>query len=323
MIYFAYLLVAAVVVVLSIKISDYVDILDKKTKLSGAFLGGIMLSGVTSLPELFTSVSATALLRHPELCVGNVLGSDLFNMVALSAIILLNGKRFAKGRVSKSYRHVTLVVLGMYALLALNFLGIINLGILHISITSVLILLVYLMGAKYLAIADDVEADEEMIQYQATKISNGVPTEKVLAKFVVTGVALVIFSVMMTVLTNEISDKLELTKYWAGAILLGVATSIPEVTATLRLFKLKNINIAVGNIIGSNMFNFLILVVADVVSLQKDVYVTPEFEVVKLMVAGMVATSLFYIMLRKKNKKTQVACSLGIIAAYAAFLFVQ
>lgn len=322
MIYLAYLIVAAVVVILSIKISDYVDILDKNTKLSGAFLGGIMLSGVTSLPELFTSVSATALLRHPELCVGNVLGSDLFNLVALSTIILLNAKRFSKGRVSKSYRNVTLVVVLMYLLIALNYMHIVNLGILHISITSVLILLVYLLGAKYLAVANDVEADEEMIQYQASKFSNGAPTENVLAKFVITGVALIGFSVMMTMLTSEISDKLELTKYWAGAILLGIATSIPEVTATLRLFKLKNINIAVGNIIGSNMFNFLILVVADMVSLHKDVYITPGAEVIKLLIAGAVATLLFFVMLKFKNKKTQILCPLGIIACYVAFLFI-
>lgn len=322
MVYFAYLIVATIVIVLSIKISDYVDVLDKNTKLSGAFLGGIMLSGVTSLPELFTSVSASALLRHPELCVGNVLGSDLFNLVALSVIILLNAKRFAKGRVSKSYRHVSLIVLVIYALLALNYMGLVDLGILHISITSVLIILVYFIGAKYLAIADDVETDEEMIQYQASKISNGIATESVLAKFVLTGIALIAFSIMMTVLTNEISNKLELTKYWAGAILLGVATSIPEVTATLRLFRLRNINIAVGNIIGSNLFNFLILVVADMVSLHKDVYVTPEFEVIKLMIAGVVATVMLYIMLRFKNKKTQVFCSAGIIVAYLGFLFV-
>lgn len=322
MIYFAYVIVAAVVVYLSIKISDYVDILDKNTRLSGAFLGGIMLSGVTSLPELFTSVSATALLKHPELCVGNVLGSDLFNLVALCVIILLNQKRFAKGRISKSYRHVTLVVLILYALLALNYLGWVNLGILHISITSVLILVVYLVGAKYLSVAEDVEADEEMIQYQAAKMAKGTVTENIFARFMLTGVALVAFSILMTVLTNEISDKLELTKYWAGAILLGVATSVPEVTATLRLFKLKNINIAVGNIIGSNMFNFLILVVADMVSLTKDVYITPGFEVVKLMVAGIAATLLFYGMLRFRNKKTQIGCSLGIIASYVGFLLI-
>ena len=322
MLYFAYMFVAAVVVILSIKISDYVDILDKNTRLSGAFLGAIMLSGVTSLPELFTSVSASALLKHPELCVGNVLGSDLFNLVALSAIILLNGKKFYKGRVSKSYRHVALLALLIYILIALNYMGFVNLGILHISITSVLILLVYLMAAKYLAVADDVETDEEMIQYQASKVSSGEAAANVLARFAVTAVALIAFSIMMTVLTSEISEKLELTKSLAGAIFLGVATSIPEVTATLRLFKLKNINIAVGNIIGSNLFNFLILVVADMVSLKRNIYITPEMEVFQLMAAGMVSTLLFYVMLKYKNKKTQIICPVGIIASYAAFLLI-
>ena len=49
MIYLAYLIVAAGVVWFSVKASDYVDLLDKKTSLSGAFIGGIMLSAVTSL----------------------------------------------------------------------------------------------------------------------------------------------------------------------------------------------------------------------------------------------------------------------------------
>ena len=204
MLYLAYIITAAIVVVLSIKISDYVDNLDRNTLLSGAFLGGIMLSGVTSLPELFTSVSATALLGHPELCVGNVLGSDLFNFVALAVIILAYGRKFGKGMISKSYRHVLLIVLGIYGILSLNYTHIIDFNILHISITSILIFVVYLLGAKYLAITDDTKVDEEMIQYQASKISNGIATESVLAKFVLTGIALIAFSIMMTVLTNEI-----------------------------------------------------------------------------------------------------------------------
>jgi len=172
-IYLAYLIMATIVVILSIKISDYVDSLDRNTKLSGAFLGGILLSGVTSLPELFTSVSATMLLGHPELCVGNVLGSDLFNMTALAVIILAYFKRFTKGRISKSYRHVVLIVFTMYLLLVLNYTNIINFNILHINITSVLMVIVYLLGAKYLAVAEDVEADDEMIQYQAQKMAEG------------------------------------------------------------------------------------------------------------------------------------------------------
>ena len=50
MIYLIYLLLAVTVTLLSVKASDYVDLLDKKTSLSGAFIGGILLSAVTSLP---------------------------------------------------------------------------------------------------------------------------------------------------------------------------------------------------------------------------------------------------------------------------------
>ena len=323
MIYLAYFVMAAIVVILSIRISDYVDGLDRNTKLSGAFLGGIMLSGVTSLPELFTSVSATMLLGHPELCVGNVLGSDLFNLTVLSIIILAYSKRFSKGRVSKVYRHVTLIVLVMYVLLALNYGNIINFNILHVSITSVLLVIVYLIGAKYLAIADDVEADDEMIQYQAKKMAEGKQRpSNLLARFAVTGIALIFASILLTVLTNEISDKLELTKTLSGAILLGVATSVPELTTSLRLFKLKNYNIAVGNIVGSNLFNFLILVVADFVTVNKQIYITPGEEVMKLMVCGIAAAALFYIMLKYRNKKTQFICPIAIVASYVAFLLV-
>jgi len=323
LIYLAYLIIATIVVVLSIKISDYVDSLDRNTKLSGAFLGGILLSGVTSLPELFTSVSATILLGHPELCVGNVLGSDLFNFTALAVIILAYSKRFTKGRISKSYRHVVLIVLTIYLLLTLNYTDIINFNILHISITSVLIAIVYLLGAKYLAVAEDGEADDEMIQYQARKMADGkVRPDKILARFAVTAIALVIASILLTVLTNEISDKIELTKTWAGAILLGVATSVPELTTSLRLFKLKNYNIAVGNIVGSNLFNFLILVAADFVTVNRQIYMQPGMEVVKLMACGMAATLLFYIMLKFRNKKTQILCPAGIVLSYAVFLLI-
>ena len=53
MIYIEYLVLAILVVYLSVRLSYYVDCLDKKTNLSGAFIGGVMLAAVTSLPIHF------------------------------------------------------------------------------------------------------------------------------------------------------------------------------------------------------------------------------------------------------------------------------
>ena len=78
-----YLVAAAAVVFFSIKLSDYVDLLDKTTNLSGALLGSIMLAAVTSLPELFTSITATVLIKDNSLVLGNILGSNIFNILLI------------------------------------------------------------------------------------------------------------------------------------------------------------------------------------------------------------------------------------------------
>ena len=80
MLYLEYIVLAALVVFLSVRLSYYVDCLDKKTNLSGAFIGGVMLAAVTSLPELFTSLTAVLALDQPDLVQGNVLGSNIFNI---------------------------------------------------------------------------------------------------------------------------------------------------------------------------------------------------------------------------------------------------
>jgi cation:H+ antiporter len=319
LIYLEYLITAAIVVILSIKASNYIDLLDKNTNLSGAFLGGIMLSAVTSLPELFTSISATILLGRPGLCMGNILGSDLFNLAALAAISLCFFKGFAKGSVSKSYRRVAVFVLLIYILVALNFTGVLNVMLFRLNLTSILIVIVYALGAKYLAVADDVESDEDALNYYADT-STSLSVRQIGFRFFLTSIGIIVFSIMVTYLTDEISYRLNLGQGMAGALFLGVATSLPELASTISLFKMKNYNIAVGNIVGSNLFNFIILAVVDLISVGNSVYGATDEKIITLLVMGLISMSLFWIMLRFRNKGTQLICALGIVAAYIGFL---
>ena len=151
MIYLFYLIVAAGVVYLSQKASEYVDLIDKTTKLSGAFIGGIMLSAVTSLPELFTSVSATLFLNKPGLCMGNILGSNLFNLAVLGSLILIFFKSFCKARISSGHLAVTFSTTLIYIAIMLNMNHILNFEIMTVSITSFIILALYLFTLKNLS----------------------------------------------------------------------------------------------------------------------------------------------------------------------------
>ncbi|MBP5694700.1 MAG: cation transporter, partial [Bacilli bacterium] len=107
-----YAVLASLVVFLSIKLANYVDLLDKKTKVSGALLGGILLAGVTSLPELFTSLTGTLLVNDNQLVLGNILGSDFFDIVIFGVVYFLFFKKFVQGKVGKQH-YITSIFLAL------------------------------------------------------------------------------------------------------------------------------------------------------------------------------------------------------------------
>ena len=319
MIYLIYVVLAVAVVIVSDKAGKYVDLLDKKTSLSGAFIGGVMLSAVTSLPELFTSISATLFLDKPELCMGNILGSDLFNLQILAVLMIVYFKSFAKASVAKSHIFVSLSVILIYISLALNMLGIVSFDIIPgfriVSVTSIIIIILYTLGIKQMANENQDEDDSED--------DSPLTLKQVITRFILTSIGIIAISIALTYATDEIATRLHLGEGLAGAIFLGIATSLPELASTVALFRIKNYNIAIGNIIGSNIFNFIILAVADLVYFgSHSVYDFSDPKNINLLVFGLASMLIFVFMAKFKNKATQIFCSLGMLACYFAFLLV-
>ena len=314
MIYVLYLVVAALVTFMSIKASEYVDMLDKTTSLSGAFLGGILLSAVTSLPELFTSISSTLMLDQPGLCIGNILGSNLFNYAMLSFFILTAVAKFAKCDLSKIHFIVAVSVVFMGGLILCNKYGFLAFDIGNVSVTSVLIILLYILTVWIMykkGGTSETEDDGEPVTLSRKQI---------LTRFTIVSVGIVVFSVILTYITDELSVRLNLGKTVAGALFLGVATSLPETASTFTLFKIKNYDIAVGNIVGSCLFDFTILSVADFFYRGGGIYTIADTSTMNLIIFASVASVLAGVMLKFKNKVTAVICPVGIIASYIAFL---
>lgn len=314
MIYVLYLVVAALVTFMSIKASEYVDMLDKTTSLSGAFLGGILLSAVTSLPELFTSISSTLMLDQPGLCIGNILGSNLFNYAMLSFFILTAVAKFAKCDLSKIHFVVAVSVVAMGLLIVCNKYGFLAFDIGNVSVTSVLIILLYILTVWIMYKKGGTSESED--DGEPVTLSR----KQILTRFTLVSVGIVVFSVILTYITDELSVRLNLGKTVAGALFLGVATSLPETASTFTLFKIKNYDIAVGNIVGSCLFNFTILSVADFFYRGGGIYTIADPSTMNLIIFASVASVLAGVMLKFKNKVTAVICPVGIIASYIAFL---
>ena len=312
MVILEYIVVASLVVFCSIKASKYIDLLDKTTKLSGAFLGGVLLSAVTSLPELFTSISAVSLLNKPSLCIGNILGSDLFNITVLSLAALCCIKHFSKARISKGNILVTVFLLLIYIALLLNMFNILNFEIATVNIVSIAVVLLYAFGVRYLASDNSGSSKED----EEVKLS----TKQIVVRFTLSSVAIVILSILMTYITDDLATKYNIGAGLAGAIFLGVATSLPEVSSTIALIRMRNFNIAVGNIVGSNLFNFLILCVADILCFGQSVYDYSDAKVVGLLEFGLFATMAALPMLYSRKKWIKATTAIAAVACYITFL---
>lgn len=308
-----YIIVVSLVVFCSIKASKYIDMLDKTTKLSGAFLGGVLLSAITSLPELFTSISATLLIGKPSLCLSNILGSNIFNMATLALALAISVKHFSKQRVSKGNIFVTLTVGMIYVVLLLNMFNIFNIEVATVNGVSLAIVALYAFGVRHLAKDGGCECGEceEDITLSTKQIS---------IRFAVASVAIVVLSIIMTYITDDIASEFNIGTGLAGAIFLGVATSLPEVSSTIALVRMRSYNIAIGNIVGSNLFNFVILFVADLLCIQSSIYVYTDPKVVSILEYGLFAALALLPMLSTRSRWIKIMAAIVVIACYIASL---
>jgi cation:H+ antiporter len=321
MIFMAYTVLAIAVVFLSIKAADYVELLDQKTHLSGAFIGGVLLAAVTSLPELITTIAAIIFIGSPGLAMGNILGSNLFNAAVLATLIVLFIQKFISGKVAKSHLKTSYAVLSIYGVLMLTLALPIDQEILTISTLSVLVVGLYILGIK--GMANSSQEQEEKMQGQSP-----LNLKQVIVRFIVTILFLSITSIGLTYITENIAATYNLGAGLAGAIFLGVTTSLPEMVSCIALVRRGNFNMATGNIVGSNLFNFMILVVADVLYTKGSVYSMVDADNLALLLLGIVANLLLSIVLFIKSKKrgrivSKIAFiipSIGIILCYLVFL---
>lgn len=321
-IYPIYLLSVAGVVYLAIKAAQYANIMDQKTNMSGAFIGVIILAIVTSMPEVFTSVAAITIFDFSDLPAGNVLGSNLFNITIVAVAALYYRKKFQKAVLSSIYSKIAVIVLIMYILVAAVFAGVISLRIFRSSIVSPIIIIIYIFVARIVYSTTDQKADEAALQYASqSKIS--MSGKKAFVRLMITGVVLLIVSAVMTYSAGMLTRRWGIEGGFGGAIFLGIATSVPELTSFLTLFKVRNYDIAVGSMIGSNTFNFTILAATDMIY-RGNVFLPGQMKAAVMVITGLLSTALFLYMLleRNDNKKVNLICPVLIIGCYIGFLLI-
>lgn len=257
-IYPVYIVDLAAMIALSFLLGNLVDMLDKKTKISGAFIGGVMLAAVTSLPELFTALSSIFLVNEPEYVVGDILGSIIFDLVCLALETFIFVKNFKDAKLQKFHLVNGAACLIMYGLAAYAFFAPQSAQVMlgDINLMSIFIFVLYILTLIFQPKEEDKDDDaKEEVKWSLKKI---------VVLFVASSLALIGTSIALTYLTKMIQTALPaLSGSVAGALLLGIGTSVPEIVSTAQLFRKKNYDAGFGNMIGSCTFDFAIFALSD------------------------------------------------------------
>ena len=241
-----FLLLAFCTIYMSIKLSYYGDVLSKQSKVGAAFVGGLLIASITSLPEFVTSVSAVV-LDNASLSFGDIVGSNMFNIFVLAVYNIYFFKSNLFRNTSNKYIFECLILVSDYIFIILGCHNII------VNIVSLLLFFAYLVY-MYSVFKNGKKEEEEIKEKQ----------KFILLKFILTGIVMVVLSVLLTYQADKIAHMYpKFSSSSIGAILLGITTSLPEVVTTFALLKLNNYNMAISNMLGSNIFNFLVLAISD------------------------------------------------------------
>lgn len=251
----------AVIGVAGTHLTRYGDALAALTGLSRSWIGIVLLATVTSLPELVTGLSAVTLAGSPDLAAGDALGSCTFNLliVALADIGWRRQPFFAQA----STVHVRAAAWGI-ALLALAAAGIVlprlglgwQLG--HVDGISLLLVAGYAAAMRALFRAEPGDG---------AAAAPGPPPmglRRALAGYGVAALVIVAAGIWLPLVGVQLARAMGWTDGFVGTLFVGLATSVPELATTVAALRLGAVDLALGNLLGSNLFDLLIVALDDV-----------------------------------------------------------
>lgn len=245
-------------------LSRYGDIIAEKSGISASWIGLILLATATSLPELMTGVSAVAFADAPNIAVGEVLGSTVFNLTILVMLDGLYRRESLYGRAAQG--HILSAALGTLLIAFAGFSLLLDHAGMspawgHIGFYSPLIVLVYLVAMRAIysyelrILSEYTEASAE--RYPDVTLNSAIK-----------GYALAALAVMGTgtwlpFIAKDIADMMGWGQSFVGTLLVAGVTSAPEAAVTFSALRIGALDMAIANLLGSNLFNIVILPVED------------------------------------------------------------
>ncbi|HEY5573542.1 MAG TPA: hypothetical protein VIK64_11055 [Anaerolineales bacterium] len=288
MVWLQFLFSAAIVVAAAIKLAQYGDVIAVRTKLSGMFIGTLLMAGATSLPELLAAINALA-INAPNLAAGGMFGSSMFNMFILAILDLVNQQARILRRVAMNHALTASLANLLLGLIIFFVLADVDAGIGWVGYDSLVIIIIYVAGVRFIQVQggrppSDLPAEEAQIP----------SLRRAVVGFSVAAAVLVLITPALINSADQIAETTGLGTGFIGATLLAITTSLPELVATIAAVRIGAFDLAVGNLFGSNIFNMFAIGLTDVFYLKGQFIsaIDPAFALVGLIALALTSLGL-------------------------------
>jgi cation:H+ antiporter len=264
MLWIEFLGTALVIVLAGTKLARYGDMLGEKSGLGRSWIGVVLLAATTSLPELFTGFGATALAHLPDIATGDVLGSCMFNLLILSLMDAINPEPLS----ARAHQgHALSIGFGL-ALVGIAGLGLLGgtrfPAVAWVGLYSPLLIALYFVSMRVIFTHERQRRGREVKEVAEELRYGTVSLRQAVLRYSAAAILVVGAALWLPHLGAELARQTGLGEAFVGSVFIAITTSLPEIVVSIAAVRLGAIDLGIGNVLGSNLFNLLILGLDDV-----------------------------------------------------------
>ena len=255
-----------IILIAGTRLARYGDVLAEKTGLGGAWIGLLLMATATSLPELFTGISSVAFVGLPDLAMGDAFGSNLFNLAIIALLDILHRKGPLLTRVGPQHTLIgglAIVLIAFATLSVFLSTSIPGLRLGWVSIFTPLLLILYLVSLRKAFHHERSQQAQESQEEKPPQRYQGMSLARACTYYSIAAVVVIAGAIWLAFVGSEISEVTGWGSTFVGSLFLAAVTSAPEVVVSITALRLGAADMAVANMLGSNMFNMGIVLAGD------------------------------------------------------------
>jgi cation:H+ antiporter len=292
----AFIVCLLIILFTGARLSRYADLIAVRTGIGGMWIGLVLVATVTSFPELVTGLSAILVVGQPDLAVGAALGSCIYNLIIIAILDFL----YRPGSIYSGIRHghslsagFGVILLGAVAsaIFVQNQFTAIAVG--PVGVYAFVAPVIYVIAMRSVFIFErDADSVGELAGAEEVAHAKERGLSRVFVLFLINSAVLITAAIELPIIGESLAQNMGWEETFVGTIFLAFATSVPEIVISVQAVRIGAVDLAIGGIFGSNLFDLLIIAVEDVAYTQGPILGAASEQHVLTAIAALTMTGI-------------------------------